>query len=79
MATVTISIFPAVFPMSEMAGATSPTMIRGMAKPRNWLNIPLNVMKGLTSQAGAMSPSPIPRAIAIRIYPRRPIFTFFIG
>ena len=78
MATVIRSIFPAVFPMSEMAGVTSPRMIRGMANPRNWLKIPLKVSMVLTIHGCAISPTPIPSAIAIRILPKRPIFSFFM-
>ena len=34
-ATVTISILPALPPRSDIAGATSPRMISGMANPKN--------------------------------------------
>ena len=78
IATVIRSIFPAVFPMSDMAGVTSPRMIRGMANPRNWLKIPLKVSMVLTIHGWAISPTPIPSAIAIRILPKRPIFSFFM-
>ena len=79
MATVVRSSFPALFPMSDMAGATRPNMIRGMANPRNWLNMPFIVRKILTAHAGAIMPAPIPSAIAIRIRPKSPIFSFFIA
>ena len=78
IATVSRSIFPAPLPMSAMATVTRPRMINGMAKPKNWLNIPLKVTNMRTSQAGAMSPIPTPSAIAIRILPKRPIFILFI-
>ena len=76
--TVMISILPADLPMSAIAGVTSPTMIRGIANPRNWLKIPLNVRNNLTAHSGTISPAMIPDAMAIRILPNRPIFSLFI-
>ena len=76
--TVMKSILPALVPMSAIAGVTSPTIIRGMANPRNWLNMPLKVMNIRAIQSGAANPDPIPSAIADRIFQSRLIFSLFM-
>lgn len=78
MATVSRSIFSAPFPMSAIAVVTNPSMMSGMANPRNWLNIPLNVRNMRIVQSGEISPMPIPAIIAVIIFPNRPILIFFM-
>lgn len=73
------SILPARAPMSAMAGATNPTIISGMQKPRNSPNMELNVAIVLAAHSGAIHPTPIPRAMAIRILGSNPSFSFFDG
>jgi hypothetical protein len=53
-------------------------MMRGMAKPKNWLNIPLNVKNIRITQSGEINPTPIPAMMAMIIFPNSPILKFFI-
>jgi hypothetical protein len=51
--------------MSAMAGATNPTIKRGMINPRKDENTPLNVTKMQASHSGKINPAPMPAAIAM--------------
>ena len=61
-----------------MAGITIPTMMSGMAKPNNWLNMPLNVRNILVMPSGITNPVATPNAIASKMRGRSPNFIFFI-
>ncbi len=50
--TVRKRIFPALFPRSPMPGATNPTIMRGITKPRKFPKIPLKVARLLTTTSG---------------------------
>ena len=63
---------PALRPISKMAGATNPTISKGMMNPRNSLKTELNVANILASHRGAMKPTPMPKAMAIRTLGSRP-------
>ena len=77
-ATVTSSILPAVLPMPAMAGVTSPTMIIGMRKPRNWLNMALNVTNGLIHGSVITLPRATPRTMAMIMRGSSPNRIFFM-
>lgn len=65
MAAVMASSFPAPFPNSAIPGATSPTIIRGIVKPRKLPNIPFIVTNVLLRNSGKKNEQVIPRAMAI--------------
>ena len=78
MPTVTRSILPAELPMPAMAGVTRPTMMIGMRKPRNWLNIALKVMNGRIHGSVNTLPSNTPNAMATMIRGSSPKRVFFM-
>ena len=71
MAAVTTSSLPARPPISAMAGATKPTMIIGIMKPRNWEKMALKVAMILPHHAGAIRLSSVPITMAMRMRGRR--------
>ena len=59
--------------MSAIAGATNPTISKGITKPRKELNTLLKVAKLRHSQSGAIMPRPMPAAMAMTTFGKRPI------
>ena len=67
MATVIRSSLPAPFPMSEMAGVTSPMIMSGIRNWRKLLKMLLKVTKSRTTGFGKNKPKTMPSTIAMMI------------
>ena len=73
-----MSIFPADLPMPAIAGVTSPTIIIGTRKPRNWLKMALKVMNGRIQGSVITLPNATPSIMATIIWGSSPKRVFFI-
>ena len=77
--TVANNIFPAREPISAIAGATKPIIIRGMINPSNSLKMALKVTNIRATASGNINPAPIPSIMAISMRVSRLILGSFIS
>ena len=78
IAAVMARSFPAPLPKSPIAGVTSPTIIRGMAKDRKLPNNELKVTNIRAILIGKKLPKIIPAKMAITTLASSETFSFFL-
>ena len=79
MPIVTSSILPAPTPVSAIAGATSPSTMKGTKNLMNCPNVPLKQLSARITQPGATAPITAPIAMARNNLGRIPILIPFLN